>query len=122
MLIITSAGCGVLDYALTGLAHIHAVDANPRQSSLLELKLAGIQRLDYADFFSLFGRALWPWWFRHDGVRISAEHLHYLLDRLMPMEVREESAAVPYLPGLAAPCYVLVARKPGRGHGSDASA
>ena len=62
MLVITSAGCNVLDYALTGVARIHAVDANPRQTALLELKLAGIRRLDYDDFFKLFGRGY------HDGV------------------------------------------------------
>jgi S-adenosylmethionine-diacylglycerol 3-amino-3-carboxypropyl transferase len=52
---ITSAGCNVLDYALTG-ARVLAVDANPRQNHLLELKLAGIRRLDHAGFFELFGR------------------------------------------------------------------
>jgi S-adenosylmethionine-diacylglycerol 3-amino-3-carboxypropyl transferase len=52
MLVITSAGCNVLDYALTGPARIHAVDANPRQTALLELKLAGIRQLDFDDFFA----------------------------------------------------------------------
>jgi S-adenosylmethionine-diacylglycerol 3-amino-3-carboxypropyl transferase len=55
VLAITSAGCNVLDYALTGARCIHAVDANPRQSALLELKLAGIRRLDHAEFFAFFG-------------------------------------------------------------------
>jgi S-adenosylmethionine-diacylglycerol 3-amino-3-carboxypropyl transferase len=55
MLVITSAGCNVLDYALAGPAAIHAVDANPRQNALLELKLAGIRRLAFDDFFLLFG-------------------------------------------------------------------
>lgn len=55
MLVITSAGCNVLDYALCGPARIHAVDANPRQTALLELKLAGIRRLSHGDFFQLFG-------------------------------------------------------------------
>ncbi|TCO79248.1 S-adenosylmethionine-diacylglycerol 3-amino-3-carboxypropyl transferase [Plasticicumulans lactativorans] len=55
LLVITSAGCNVLDYALCAPARIHAVDANPRQTALLELKLAGIRRLDFADFFALFG-------------------------------------------------------------------
>jgi hypothetical protein len=32
-----------------------AVDANPRQNHLLELKLAGIRGLGFADFFALFG-------------------------------------------------------------------
>lgn len=60
MLVITSAGCNVLDYALTGVAHIDAVDANPRQTALLELKLAGIRGLDFEDFFALFGRGFHP--------------------------------------------------------------
>jgi S-adenosylmethionine-diacylglycerol 3-amino-3-carboxypropyl transferase len=45
----------VLDYALTGVARIDAVDANPRQTALLELKLAAIRRLGFDDFFMLFG-------------------------------------------------------------------
>ena len=60
MLVITSAGCNVLDYALTGPARIHAVDANPRQSALLELKLAGIRRLEFDDFYAAFGRGQHP--------------------------------------------------------------
>ena len=55
ILVITSAGCNVLDYALVGPAAIHAVDANPRQNALLELKLAGIRRLEFEDFFAAFG-------------------------------------------------------------------
>lgn len=55
MLVITSAGCNVLDYALDAPARIHAVDLNPRQTALLELKLAGIRGLDHHDFFQLFG-------------------------------------------------------------------
>ncbi len=56
VLVITSAGCNALDYALAGAGRVHAVDANPRQTALLELKLAGIRTLDFADFFALFGR------------------------------------------------------------------
>ena len=55
LLVITSAGCNVLDYALAGPRRIHAVDANPRQTALLELKLAGIRHLAFEDFFALFG-------------------------------------------------------------------
>ncbi|MES9926502.1 MAG: DUF3419 family protein, partial [Candidatus Thiodiazotropha sp. 6PDIVS] len=43
MLVITSAGCNVLDYALCAPSHIDAVDANPRQTALLELKLSTIR-------------------------------------------------------------------------------
>src|SRR5262245_16648871 len=59
VLAITSAGCNVLDYALRG-ARVLAVDANPRQSHLLELKLAGIRALAYEDFFALFGEGGTP--------------------------------------------------------------
>jgi S-adenosylmethionine-diacylglycerol 3-amino-3-carboxypropyl transferase len=54
VLVITSAGCNALDYALTG-AEVVAVDANPRQNHLLELKRAGIKALGFQDFFTLFG-------------------------------------------------------------------
>ncbi len=57
---ITSAGCNVLDYAIAGVARIDAVDANPRQTALLELKLAGIRGLEFEDFFGLFGRGFHP--------------------------------------------------------------
>jgi S-adenosylmethionine-diacylglycerol 3-amino-3-carboxypropyl transferase len=60
MLVITSAGCNVLDYALLGPERIDAVDANPRQNALLELKLAGIRQLEYDDFFAAFGRGFHP--------------------------------------------------------------
>jgi S-adenosylmethionine-diacylglycerol 3-amino-3-carboxypropyl transferase len=58
LLVITSAGCNVLDYALDAPKRIHAVDANPRQTALLELKLAGIRRLSYEDFYALFGEGV----------------------------------------------------------------
>lgn len=71
VLVITSAGCNALDYALTGPRRVHAVDANPRQNALLELKLAGIRHLDFEDFFALFGEGGHPR-FRemyHDALR-----------------------------------------------------
>lgn len=55
LLVITSAGCNALSYALTGLNHVYAVDMNPRQNAVLELKIAGIKNLDYESFFKLFG-------------------------------------------------------------------
>jgi S-adenosylmethionine-diacylglycerol 3-amino-3-carboxypropyl transferase len=54
VLVITSAGCNALDYALTG-ARVVAVDVNPRQNHLLELKRAGLRELDFESFFVLFG-------------------------------------------------------------------
>ena len=55
VMVISSAGCNALDYALDGPARIHAVDANPRQNALLELKIAAIRRLEFEDFFTIFG-------------------------------------------------------------------
>jgi S-adenosylmethionine-diacylglycerol 3-amino-3-carboxypropyl transferase len=55
VLVITSAGCNALDYALEAPKRIHAVDANPRQTALLELKIAGIRALTIDDFFAIFG-------------------------------------------------------------------
>lgn len=55
LLVITSAGCNVLDYALDFPARIYAVDINPRQNALLELKIAGIRHLDFETFFAFFG-------------------------------------------------------------------
>lgn len=56
IMMITSAGCNALDYALLAPARICAVDMNPRQNALLELKIAGIRALDYETFFAIFGR------------------------------------------------------------------
>lgn len=73
ILVITSAGCNVLDYLLDNPARIHAIDMNPRQNALLQLKLAGLKNLDYDDFFRMFGegridevRAIYSQRLRHD--------------------------------------------------------
>ena len=55
VLVITSAGCNALDYALCTPNHVYAVDMNPRQNALLELKQAAIRELDYPQFFRMFG-------------------------------------------------------------------
>jgi S-adenosylmethionine-diacylglycerol 3-amino-3-carboxypropyl transferase len=55
VLVITSGGCNALDYALCAPQEVVAVDANPRQTAVLELKLAGIRALEHGDFFALFG-------------------------------------------------------------------
>jgi S-adenosylmethionine-diacylglycerol 3-amino-3-carboxypropyl transferase len=60
LVMITSAGCNALDYALDAPRSIHAVDVNFRQNALLELKIAAIRHLDYQDFFSLFGEGGHP--------------------------------------------------------------
>lgn len=56
VVVITSAGCNALDYILAGAGHVHAVDMNPRQNALLELKLAASRFLDYEDYWQLLGR------------------------------------------------------------------
>jgi S-adenosylmethionine-diacylglycerol 3-amino-3-carboxypropyl transferase len=60
LLVITSAGCNALDYALGGAGQVHAVDMNPRQNALLELKLAAAKQLQQEDFFQLFGTGHLP--------------------------------------------------------------
>lgn len=62
VLVITSAGCNVLDYLLDEPDRVYAVDVNPRQNALLELKLAGVRALDYDTFFQLFGRGYLATW------------------------------------------------------------
>lgn len=60
VLVITSGGCNALDYALARPKHVYAVDLNPRQNALLELKLAGIRGLDFETFFAMFGHGRLP--------------------------------------------------------------
>jgi S-adenosylmethionine-diacylglycerol 3-amino-3-carboxypropyl transferase len=60
ILVITSAGCNALDYALCTPRHVHAVDMNPRQNALLDLKKAGIRGLEFEDFFRMFGAGRLP--------------------------------------------------------------
>ena len=60
LLVITSAGCNALSYALTGLNHVYAVDMNYRQNALLDLKIAGIKQLDFEAFFEMFGHGRLP--------------------------------------------------------------
>jgi S-adenosylmethionine-diacylgycerolhomoserine-N-methlytransferase len=56
-------------------------------------------------------RTLWPAWFRHDGVRLSADHLNYLQQKFETCQLSECRARVPYIPVVTAPYYVFVGRK-----------
>lgn len=56
-------------------------------------------------------RAFWPWWFAHDNVFPSADHLPYLTSRLETVRLMEGRGPVPYLPGLRVPYYWFVGRK-----------
>ncbi|MBB3210563.1 S-adenosylmethionine-diacylglycerol 3-amino-3-carboxypropyl transferase [Rhodopirellula rubra] len=60
--LITSAGCNALDYALESPREVHAIDVNPLQNALLELKIAAINTLDHDDFFQLFGKGCHSRW------------------------------------------------------------
>jgi len=60
VMVITSAGCNALDYALQSPKAVYAVDMNPLQNALLDLKKAAIAHLDYDDFFRVFGEGFHP--------------------------------------------------------------
>lgn len=60
VLVITSAGCNALDYVLAGPNHVNAVDMNPRQNALLDLKKSAIGNLEYEDIFKMFGQGRLP--------------------------------------------------------------
>jgi len=55
IVVITSAGCNILNYAVHAPNHIYSIDRNPCQNALLELKIAAIKTLDYDTFWKLFG-------------------------------------------------------------------
>lgn len=60
VVMLTSAGCNALDYALDDPAEIHAVDINPSQNALLQLKLKLIERAEFTDLFTAFGQGRHP--------------------------------------------------------------
>lgn len=60
VVMITSAGCNALDYLLAGPAEIHAVDMNPRQNALLQLKTAMLQYSSFEELFTVFGNGAHP--------------------------------------------------------------
>jgi S-adenosylmethionine-diacylglycerol 3-amino-3-carboxypropyl transferase len=55
VVMLTSAGCNALDYALDKPAEIHCVDMNYRQNALLELKKATLKSGTHEDLFQMFG-------------------------------------------------------------------
>ena len=56
-LTVTSGACNTLTLLLHNPQQVHAIDINPCQSHLLELKVAAIRRLDYEDLHSFLGLA-----------------------------------------------------------------
>lgn len=73
VMVITSAGCNALDYLLDEPRRVHAVDVNPKQNALLELKLAAIRNLEFEDFFDLFGRGNSANWEHLYGQKLRCE-------------------------------------------------
>lgn len=60
VVMITSAGCNALDYLLDGPIKVFAVDMNPRQNALLELKKAALMHCGHEELFQLFGMGAHP--------------------------------------------------------------
>lgn len=55
LVMITSAGCNVLDYLLDSPAQIHTIDVNHRQNALLHLKMSLVRAGSFDQFFTMFG-------------------------------------------------------------------
>jgi S-adenosylmethionine-diacylglycerol 3-amino-3-carboxypropyl transferase len=56
VVMITSAGCNALDYLIDAPSHIFAIDVNPRQNALLELKRQMFRFGNHAFLFDCFGQ------------------------------------------------------------------
>ena len=62
----------------------------------------------------LLERLLWISWFYKDGVRISTEHLPYLLTHFESEILIESRSSIPYVPLLKTPYYQFIGRKVGQ--------
>lgn len=60
ILAITSAGDNILDYLQNSPRRVHAVDLNPNQNHLLELKVACFLALGHRDVWKIFGEGKHP--------------------------------------------------------------
>ncbi|EUC42745.1 hypothetical protein COCMIDRAFT_102639 [Bipolaris oryzae ATCC 44560] len=60
VLAIGSAGDNILAFCLENCRRVHAVDLNPSQNHLLELKVAAFTALGYQDVWKLFGEGKHP--------------------------------------------------------------
>lgn len=61
-------------------------------------------------------RVMWPWWFKHSHVHLSAEHLPYLHRRFLGTSLTERRTRLPYLPVGRVPYYRFVGTSPGFSH------
>ena len=57
VLMLTTGGCNVLDRLLDNPAHVVAVDLNPSQNALLEIRLAAARALTHDQFFRIFAES-----------------------------------------------------------------
>jgi S-adenosylmethionine-diacylglycerol 3-amino-3-carboxypropyl transferase len=57
LMTVTSGGCNTLGFLIHDPAVIHTVDINPSQAFQLELKMAGMNNLDYGEFTGFLGLA-----------------------------------------------------------------
>jgi S-adenosylmethionine-diacylgycerolhomoserine-N-methlytransferase len=104
------ADCVYFSYALTMIPDWRAAIDNAL-AMLAPEGVLGVVDFHVAPHHGWPTRAFWPRWFAHDGVKLSAEHLPYLRERLHVLRLEQRRAPVPYLPGPTVPYYVLVARK-----------
>jgi S-adenosylmethionine-diacylglycerol 3-amino-3-carboxypropyl transferase len=75
VVMLTSAGCNALDYALDGPASIDSIDMNSKQNALLELKLSIFKQSDHDTLYRFFG----------NGVHKDANHvLNHTLSTALP--------------------------------------
>jgi hypothetical protein len=118
VLVITSAGCNALDYALLAPRRIHAVDANPRQMlrpggtmGVVDFYVSSVQPAPGRIRHPAWERWLWRRWFAHDGVRLDSGHMAQLAADMPDCRTFERRGKVPYLPGLTAPYYIFIGRK-----------
>lgn len=111
--------CVYFSYALTMMEHWRAALAN----ALDMLKPGGT--LGVVDFYvssarppaahvrhSAWDRWLWRRWFAHDGVRLDPGHIAALEAAMPQARLVELRGRVPYLPGVTAPYYLFLGRKP----------
>ena len=52
---VTSGGCNTIGYLLSDPGQVYAVDINPCQAHVIELKLTAIRYLDYPEFMEFLG-------------------------------------------------------------------
>ena len=56
-------------------------------------------------------RHFWPAWFASDNVFLSGDHVPFLISNFETVDLTEERAKVPYMPGCKVPYYRFIGRK-----------